>query len=442
MMLRNGVLLVTAFLMASAARAQAPAENVAGGPPLALAAQIDLETALQWTLQNNPNLVTTRQNLSVASQAVDVARHFPVSLNPSISVTCSPWVFERQPNGEVDKLDRSINVTWAQPVELGRQQVHREEMAEAAYTQTQWTVLQAELAALTQTYRSHQTALYRREKLAIAQELNSFSTRLVETLRRQEEAKQAAAADVLLAEVENQTTVDLLEAARQDYISALADLRQQIGMPSIAASAEPIGSFRVPQENIPAAGDALVQLAQQSRPEVQSAAGAAAVSRAALAVARGDRIPTPSIGPVYERNETGAVFYGLALSSPVPIINSGRPLVAQREAEYRRDCVAWDQARQLVAVQVLATTVKWNQSRYLAEQTHARLQTITSQHERMQRLYEAGETDLLKLLQVRRRFIEARNVELDAIWQTTQAYADLLNATGGTPLLNGPAGGR
>jgi cobalt-zinc-cadmium efflux system outer membrane protein len=437
----NGILPVLAFLAAwpFAALAQPPAEIGSAGPPLALAAQIDLETALQWTLQSNPNLVTTRQNLSVSAQALNVARHFPTSLNPTVSVDVRPWVFERQSNGDILNLDRSVVVNWSQPVELGRQQGSRERMAEATYCQTQWNVLQAELAVLVLTYRSHQTALYRREKLAITQELNTFSTRLVETLRRQSEANQATAADVLLAEVENQTTVEQLETARQDYISALADLRQQIGIPSIASSAEPIGSFRVPEDHMRAVDDALVRLAQESRPEVQAAAAAASTSRAAMALARGDRIPTPSIGPVYERNETGAVFYGFALTTAVPIINSGAPLVAQREAEYHRDCVAWDQARQLVAAQVLATLVKWHQSQELAARTHERLATITTQNERMQRLYDVGQTDLLKLLQVRRRFIEARNVELDAIWQTTQAYADLLNATGGTPLLSGRA---
>ena len=54
----------------------------------------------------------------------------------------------------------------------------------------------------------------------------------------------------------------------------------------------------------------------------------------------------------------------------------------------------------------------------------------------MQRLYDAGQAELLKLLQVQRRYIDTRNVELDAIWQTIQAYAELLAATGGTPLLS------
>jgi cobalt-zinc-cadmium efflux system outer membrane protein len=421
-----------------AAGTDAPADNSPAGPPLALAAQIDLETALQWTLQSNPNLVATRQNVRVSAEALAVARYFPTSLNPSVSIVYTPWVFEREANGESQRLDRLVEVTWAQPIELGHQQRYREQMAQASYYQTQWNVLQAELAALIQTYRLHQTALYRREKLAVAQDLNSFSERLVGTLRRQAEANQATAADVVVAEVEHQATIDQLEAARQDYVSALADLRQQIGIPSVAASAEPTGTFRVPEDRVQGSGEALVRLAQESRPEVQAAAATAANSRAALNLARGDRIPTPSIGPYYERDENGLTFYGLNLSSPIPLLNTGAPLVRQREAEYHRDCVAWEQARQLVAAQVLAVIGKWNEAQRLAERTHARFEPTRAQTERMQRLYDAGQAELLKLLQVQRRYIDTRNVELDAIWDATQAYADLLAATGGTPLLNAP----
>ncbi len=401
---------------------------------LSLAPQIDLETALQWTLQYNPTLLATRQNLNVSAEAINVARHFPTSLNPTVSIQCEPWVFQRQPNGQSESLDRAVYLTWGQPIELGHRQAYREQMAQAQYTQTTWSVLQTELTTMVQTYRLHQTALYRREKLGIALELRDFNGRLVEIIRRQEKANQAMAADVVLAEVESQTTVEQWEAARQDYVSALADLRQQIGIPGLAATAEPTGVFRVPEDQL-GGGEALVQLAQQSRPEVQSAAAAAANSRAALYLARADRIPIPSIGPAYERNETGATFYGINVSTTVPILNLGNSLVAQREAEYHRDCVAWEQARQQVAAQVLAVEVKWTQAQQSAQRTHARLEPIRAQTERMERLYDAGQTDLLKLLQVRRRFIEARNVELDAAWQAVQAYADLLAATGGTPLL-------
>ena len=93
------ILPILALLVALplAARAQNSAKNALAEPALALVPQVDLETALQWTLRSNPNLVATRQNLNVSAEAVAVARFFPTSLNPSISVTYTPWVFERQP---------------------------------------------------------------------------------------------------------------------------------------------------------------------------------------------------------------------------------------------------------------------------------------------------------------------------------------------------------
>ena len=299
-------------------------------------------------------------------------------------------------------------------------------------------ILQAELAALIQTYRFHQTALYRREKLAVAQDLNTFSERLVETLRRQAEANQATAADVVLAEVEHQATstswnppgrITLRPWRTFGSRSAFRALRHRPSRGAVSACPK-------------------TESRQTARPSC------AWPRRAGLKCKRPQRprrtrgrpwrwpaaigSPLFSIGPAYERNETGAVFYGVSLSSPVPLLNTGAPLVRQREAEYHRDCVAWEQARQLVATQVLAVMMKWNQAQELAVRTHARFEPTRLQTERMQRLYDAGQADLLKLLQVQRRYIDTRNVELDAIWDATQAYADLLAATGGTPLLGAP----
>jgi outer membrane protein TolC len=63
---------------------------------------------------------------------------------------------------------------------------------------------------------------------------------------------------------------------------------------------------------------------------------------------------------------------------------------------------------------------------------------IQQQAAKMERLYTAGQTDLLKLLQVRQRLIEAENAQLDMAWQATQAYSDLLVALGATPLIGTP----
>ena len=84
-----------------------------------------------------------------------------------------------------------------QPIELGHQTTHRYHIAQAAFDQQKWIVVQAELTALVQTYRFFQTAAYRREKYRLAQELADFNDRLLESLERRMEANQVQAADVV-----------------------------------------------------------------------------------------------------------------------------------------------------------------------------------------------------------------------------------------------------
>ena len=178
-----------------------------------------------------------------------------------------------------------------------------------------------------------------------------------------------------------------------------------------------------------------MDVALATQPEIRAAEAQAAASQAALRLARADRIPIPSVGPHYEKDETGTTFYGMSVSTPVPIWNAGRPLVIQREAEHRRDCVALEQARRRVITEVKAALVRWNQAREAVSRTEERLGPIKAQSARMERLFEANETDIIKLLQVEQRSIEAEDAHLDVLWQATQAYADLITPVGIAPLI-------
>jgi len=394
---------------------------------------------LELTLSRNPDLVAIRQNLPVSSAAIAVAHRFPTSLNPTVSIDARPWTFEKDTGAGSRPLETDFTISWNQPIELGHRRAYREAIARAAFSQTQWSVLQVELSALVQTYRLHQTATYRREKMRVTQQLAKFNQALVETVERQMHANQASAADVSMAEVENQATIQQLAASQQDFIAALTDLRQQMGIPEYAGTIEPSGQLRVPEPVTPGDEEHLIQTALSSRPEIHAAAAQVASSRAAVCLARADRIPIPSVGPVYEKDESGVTYYGFAVSSPIPILNAGGPLVRQREAEYRRDAVALEQTQQRVRAQVKATLVKWNQVQQLVARTQATMQPIQAETARMERLYKAGQTDLIRLLQVRGRLIQAENAQLDALWQATQAYADLLAAVGCVPLVGSTA---
>jgi cobalt-zinc-cadmium efflux system outer membrane protein len=113
---------------------------------------------------DNPDLVTMRQGnaVAVSAEAVEVARHFPTTLNPILWIDYCPITLvpngtfgTRSPGGHGNGQNTFYSfgqdffyISLRQPIELGHQTTHRFHIAEAAYNQQRWIVIQAELTAL------------------------------------------------------------------------------------------------------------------------------------------------------------------------------------------------------------------------------------------------------------------------------------------------------
>ncbi len=420
---------------------------------------LSLQQALTGALTSNPDLVALRTGnpAAASAEAVEVARRFPTTLNPTVFIDYRPITLI--PNGTFANSPTTgttpgtptttptvparrgpfyqngqgyLLVALRQPIEWGHQTTHRYSIAKAAYSQLQWQIVQAELTALVQTYRFFQTAAYRREKLRVAERLADFNDNLMRTLEQRLQANQQGiqAADVALQRVESRATRQQAKAARQDYITALTDLRNQIGIPEAAAETEPLGEFALPG-NIPAIDEqAMVQAALQSRPDLQAAQAQIAGTAAAVRLAQGDRIPTTIFGPQYVQDEAGIQYIGFNLVPTLPILNNGKPLVRQREAEQRRAVVAFQQAQQRAVAQVRAAVAKWNGATVLVNDSSGLTTALNREVDSLERLFEAGLTDLTKVTQARQRLIQLENAQLDALWAATQAQADLMTALG------------
>jgi outer membrane protein, heavy metal efflux system len=418
-----------------------------GGQPIAL------QAALYGAITSNPDLVTLRQGnaLAASEEAVEVARHFPTTLNPTLWMDYRPITLvpngtfgTGSPGGHSASSGNGFYhfgqdyfyISLRQPIELGHQTTHRYHIAQAAFDQQKWIVVQAELTALVQTYRFFQTAAYRREKYRLAQELADFNDRLLETLRRRMQANQVQAADVSLARIESLATRQQVKAARQDYLTALTDLRNQIGIPEQAAAIEPLGEFTLPPYIPPIDEQVMIQEALQSRPDIHAARAQVAATHSAVSLAKGDRIPTPVIGPQYEMDEAGVQYIGFVFITPLPVWNNGKPLVLQREAEHRRAMVGYEQAQQRAVAQVRAAVAKWNGATELVNDTAGLSKELNKDVADLDTLFERGQADLTKLMQARQRLIQLENSRLDAVWQATQAQSDLLLALGMPSLIH------
>jgi cobalt-zinc-cadmium efflux system outer membrane protein len=412
---------------------------------------LSLEQALTGALTSNPDLIALRQgNPALASaEAVEVARHFPVALNPTLFIDYRPITLI--PNGTFGTTgpgaggtgsaatktggfyhygQNYVLIALRQPVEFGHQTTHRYSIAKAAYKQVQWQIVQAELTALVQTYRFFQTAAYRRERLRVAEQLADFNENLLKTLQRRLEAGQAPPADVALAKVESRATRQLARAARQDYITALTDLRNQIGIPETAAETEPLGEFTLPSNIPPVDEQALIQAALSCRPDLHASQAAIEGAGAAVRLARGDMTPTTIIGPQYVQDEAGIQYVGLNLVPTLPILNSGKPLLRQRQAEERRAVVSFQQAQQRAVAQVRSAVAKWNGATALVNDSSGLTQELSGDVASLERLFEQNQTGLAQVQQARQRLIQLETAQLDALWNATQAQADLMLAVG------------
>ncbi|MDR3620227.1 MAG: TolC family protein [Paludisphaera borealis] len=414
---------------------------------------VSLQAALYGALTGNPDLVALREGnpAAASAEAVEVARRFPTTLNPTLWIDYRPIslipreTFGTGAGGGSSSKNGSfyhnggnyLYLSLRQPVELGHQTTHRYHIAKAAYDSLQWTVLQAELTALVQTYRFFQTAAYNRERTRVAEELASFNDKLLESLQRRLEANQVTAADVALARVESRAARQLVKAARQTYVVALTDLRNQIGVPETAGTVEPLGEFTLPTYVPEVDEQLMIQTALQNRPDIHAARAFARGADASVRLAKADRIPTPVIGPEWEIDEVGVQYVGLVFISPLPIVNNGTPLVKQREAEHRRAHVALQQVQQRAVSQVRASVAKWNGARELVNDSAGLIDELAQEVSVLERLFQAGQSDLTKLMQARQRLIQLQNAQLDAVWQATQAQADLLLAIGTPTMIRG-----
>jgi cobalt-zinc-cadmium efflux system outer membrane protein len=436
--------------------AELPSSVAAAVPVSGVPTQsLSLQAALYGALTSNPDLVTLRQGTSTtpSPESVEVARHFPTTLNPTLWFDWRPWTFiPRNETGVGGQTTGNTGATgnhkgfyksgqqffyfsYRQPIELGHQTTWRYRIAQAALDQQQWTVMQAELTTLVQAYRFFQTAAYRREKLHVAEQLADFNDRLVQSLQRRLEANQATPADVTLARVESRSAHQAIKVARQDYLTALTDLRNQIGRPESAATAEPFGEFTLPQTIPPIDEQGLLQIALRSRPDIHAAQAQVNGTAAAIQLAKADKRTTPVLGPVYEMDEAGVQYFGFVWIQPFPILNTGRPLVRQREAEHRRAHEVLRESQERTLSQVRSAIAKWNGAADLVNESSTMTSDLAQDVASMERIFEAGQTDLTKLMQARQRLIQAQNARLDAVWAATQAQSDLLLALGAESLL-------
>ncbi len=390
--------------------------------------RLSIFQAIETSLAANPDLLTQREAESVSLAALGVAQTYP--FNPSLQVQVTPFQDLTNPGSSTT----NHYVLLMQQVQLAHQQDHREHAAASQLNSVRWNLLQAQLQTVAQTERLYFTALYQKGLLDLARTIAENNTQLLHMLERRLEAGDASGADVSLVRLDDRTTRQQTKLAEANYQTALLDLRRQLALsPTVALELDAdlkAWSWKPASEAIGATGESASSRAI-NRPDVMAAHADIDAARAGLCLADANRTPDLQIGPYYQRTADGSAYYGLRGQMDIPVLNNGQPAVRQREAELHQRVQFWHQLQTKATLEAEAAAERYERARAMvADAEYDPATPIPDELQQLEKLFEANEVDVLRVMQARNSLIQSLRVSLDARNELSQAAVALAVATG------------
>jgi cobalt-zinc-cadmium efflux system outer membrane protein len=397
-------------------------------PPLTLGAAIAL------ALENNPELRAFRQERGIAEAAVVIARQYPFNptLENKVQVNSGPasaTITNQVSTEQIGILE----------LEIRGQGRYRRQEAAALLTKTEWEIATQELALAVRVFRAFQNVLYLRERLRLLEETVQLNERMVANSEQLFKAGRLGAADLVLARTEVDAARGLLGPARSSVVTATYDLRRALG---VVDGAPLLLSGRLGLISSLPDMAAAIQEALTRRPELFAQRAAVTEAEAALRLEIANRFGNPVLGPAFTYDPTRVSSGGVQLNFPLPVLNTHRGQIQQRQAEEAKAVLVLRQTEIQIRQDVEAALQRLATARAGAEIYRTRiLPGLQKGLADMEKLFLAGQpgVDVLRIIDMRRKWISARDSYLSALWEVSQAEADLVAALADLSLAGLPA---
>jgi cobalt-zinc-cadmium efflux system outer membrane protein len=382
---------------------------------------LSIEQAVSLALEANPELASIRQQHGIAAAGVVIARTYP--FNP---------VYEgrvREASGEGVTNHVASEHTLLLEMELRGQRRYRRREACATLSRTDWEIATQELGVAIRVLRAFATVLYREDKLRLVEETKRFNEEVVQQVARLLQAGRVRGGDLILARNEVDDATSLVGPARGQIATARADLRRLLGTPDQDFFL--VGTL--PAKPAALAESVLMTAALGNRPELGARRAALAEADARIQLAIANRFGNITAGPNYEVNESSDVFIGAQMAVPIPLFNRHQGDIQQRKAERARTALEVRETEIDIRQDVRAALARLATAQAaVATYSERVLPNLTTALQQMELLFRQADpgVDVLRLIEVRRRLIHARDGYLDAQWELSQAWADMAAALG------------
>jgi outer membrane protein TolC len=422
--------LVSFSIAAVAGRAEpepapVPRPVAPSAPSVTPPAELSVGDAVRWALENNPEIAAVRTQRGIAAAGVVIARTYP--FNPvwesSVRNTSGP-----SSAGITNRV--AVTERVGVDVEVRGQRRIREQGAAATLSRTEWDIVTQELSLAVRVERAFDTVVYRDRKRRLIESTIALNERAAKLVSDLVKAGRLNPVDELVIRTEVQDFRSQLAPGQAAVVTAWQDLYRVLGLTEGTFSLRGGLELPAPLEEQP---EELLTSALQRRPDLRSRQFALdeADSRVRLEIA--NRLGNPNLGPAYEYNETRVNFIGAQFTLPLPIFNAHRGDIQQREAERAQAALLLRQNEFFVRQDVHAAVARLQQARrWLTTYQRDLVPSLEKSLQDILTLFEAraAGVDLLRVIDVQRKLLHARDLELDAAFEVRMALADLVAAVG------------
>ncbi len=420
-------------LVAVAAALPALADTPVAPMPQPLPPPLTLDAAVRTALEQNPAIMAVRQDHGVSAAAVMVARAYP--FNPLWEGRFRyAWpVFEGATNQE------PVESTVTLELEVRGQRAIREAQAQAGLSRTDWDIANQELALAVRVVRAFDTVVYRYQKNKLVLDTIELNQQTYNQGQDLVKAGKLKPADLIILRTEVADSRALLGQSRTALTVASSELRSALGVvggPRFVLHGD-LSAPPLPD----GAADALADAARLRRPDRRSREAAVAEADAHLRLERANRFGNPVVGPTYEYDNSSIHNLGVQFALPLPVLNAHHSDILQREAEKQRALLDLRQTDVEIVQEVLAALARLKHAQDWAD-TYERdvLPDLEKSLKEMRELFNTPDSgvDALRILDVQRKLLTARDNYLDAQFEVRQAVADLAAALGDPSIAVGP----
>lgn len=385
--------------------------------------RLTIDGAVAYSLENNPELAALRQQHGIAAATVVIAKTYP--FNPVYQGTFA--YAKPAATTAANPVPNTHQVTLE--LQLFHQQRFRQEAAFAALNRTDWEIAAQELSFAVRAIRAFDNVVYRQRKLAVTQEFLRLNQASAEHVLQLVEEGTLKAGDLLIARAEVRALEAQVGLSRTALVTAERDLHRVLGIAHGQVRA--VGTL----ERVVPEGDIGLWLAaaMEMRPDRFARWAAISEAQSNVSLQRADRFGNPRIGPVYEFDEARTNFLGVQVQVPLPLFNRRRGEIQTAEAEQTQAYLRLQQTEVQIQQDVNLATRRLTEAQDWAENYRGVvLPALRQSLKDMEALFEQGQpgVDVLRILDVRRKLLQAEDGYLDALLAYTSALADLAEAVG------------